>query len=474
MNFMLPVVLRTFVAAYQLDITRPLVLGVSGGVDSLALLDAASEARWPALVAHFNHRLRPEADEEAEMVRRLARDYGYLCEVGAQDVRSLAEAQRLSLEEAARQARYRYLFALAESRGASAVVVAHHADDQVETVLMHLLRGAGPEGLRGMSAFQVPNPWSERIALARPFLTVWRAEILAYARRRGLRWVEDVSNRDMTFFRNRLRHELLPLLETYNPRVRERLLKTAEVLRAENEILEDLTGAHYPQVEDLRGEGFVGLSTERLCTFPEALQRRLLRAALHEVCPDCRDWSFDAVERALSVARGGRQGSEIAAGVRVAREAGRLFVYRVGAALPDAHWPLLPVGVETLELPVPGQLRLHGDWILRAEVVAKPPRSVEAPDRYSAWVGFPRPVDRLQVRVRRPGDRFVPLGMPQGTVKISDLMVNEKIPARVRGRWPLVCHHHTIVWVPGCRQAHDFRVQSDTPFILLLRVEKAS
>ena len=148
-----------------------------------------------------------------------ADDYGIPCVIKVEDVGAYAKVHGLSVEEAARIVRYRFLFSEAVRREAQAVVVGHTADDQVETVLMHLLRGAGLEGLKGMEAWQVPNAWSKEIALARPLLGMWREETVAYCQEHGLQPVIDQSNFERTYFRNRLRHEVIPMLETHSPRL---------------------------------------------------------------------------------------------------------------------------------------------------------------------------------------------------------------------------------------------------------------
>src|SRR4030067_3134889 len=171
----------------QLEPTRKVLIGVSGGPDSLCLLDVLTQLGYPLVVAHFNHQLRPEAQLEAEQVRRFAESHGLSFVMGERDGRSFAREQRLSLEEAARVARYRFLFEQTEESGAQAVAVAPTADDQVETVLMHLLRGSGLAGLKGMSPRATPNSWSQTIPPVRPLLGVGRSEGLAYCEERGLK-----------------------------------------------------------------------------------------------------------------------------------------------------------------------------------------------------------------------------------------------------------------------------------------------
>jgi tRNA(Ile)-lysidine synthase len=193
-----------------------MVLGVSGGADSLSLMDLFVRLGYSPVISHFDHQLRPGSGQDAAQVREWSDDLGLAFILGSQDVRAYAATLSLGC----RETRYRFLCRAAEEVGATAVAVAHTADDQVETVLMHLLRGSGLAGLRGMAVRALPNPWNEEIALVRPLLSFWRAEILAYCADRGLQPRTDPTNQDPTFFRNRLRRELIPYLETFNPEIR--------------------------------------------------------------------------------------------------------------------------------------------------------------------------------------------------------------------------------------------------------------
>ncbi|MFH2040471.1 MAG: tRNA lysidine(34) synthetase TilS, partial [Chloroflexota bacterium] len=195
----------------------PILVGVSGGPDSLCLLDVLVKAKRPVIVAHFNHLLRPESDQEAEHVKHMAQHYGLPFVTGSQDVKAFASKNGFSLEEAARKLRYRFLFAQAHKLGAMVIAVAHQADDQVETVLMHFLRGAGLNGLKGMIPVTLLPEFDPEIRLIRPLLRTWRKDIEAYCETHKLDTVEDLTNLDQTYFRNRLRHSLIPTMETYNP-----------------------------------------------------------------------------------------------------------------------------------------------------------------------------------------------------------------------------------------------------------------
>jgi tRNA(Ile)-lysidine synthase len=210
---------------------QPLVVAVSGGADSLALFQALRQLRGEALplliAAHVNHQLRgPEADADEAFVRGLATGDGVRCEAVRIDVRALADAEGGNLEGTARRERYRWLERVATDNGVSLVATGHTADDQAETVLHRLMRGAGLQGLRGIAR---RRPLGTRVTLVRPLLDITRAEVLAFLQENGLTWREDSTNAGPTFTRNRIRHQLLPLLETqFNPAIRAILCRLSE------------------------------------------------------------------------------------------------------------------------------------------------------------------------------------------------------------------------------------------------------
>ena len=218
-------------------VNKPVVVGVSGGPDSMALLHAMTELNLSPVAAYYNHGLREEADQEAEFVRKTADSLGVPFREESGDVRLFSDEGGLSIEEAARILRYQFLFKMAVDLHAGAVAVAHHADDQVETVLMKLLRGTGMKGMLGMQPVGLPNQWSESIPLIRPFLGIWKEQILEYLNENQISTLTDPSNAELIFRRNKIRHELVPFLENITPGFRQRLLQTANILKADDNSL---------------------------------------------------------------------------------------------------------------------------------------------------------------------------------------------------------------------------------------------
>jgi tRNA(Ile)-lysidine synthase len=446
---------------------KPLLVGVSGGPDSLCLLDALWRMGFSLVVAHLDHQLRFASELEAETVRRAANERGLDFILGRQDVNAQAEELGLSIEEAAREARYRFLFAQAVHSGAQAVAVGHTADDQVETVLMHLLRGAGLSGLKGMAYRLSPNAWSLEIPLVRPLLGVWRQEVLEYIQEYNLTPVLDESNLDTRFYRNRLRRELIPYLEEYNPRLRQSIWRMADVLSGDHETLDMLIDSTWPICVRQEGAAFVEFEAAILRSQPTGMQRRLLRRGIDHLRPGLRDVDYESLARALKFLEAPSRSGQIdlIAGLRLSLDAGGLWLATWEGGLPPGDWPQIAEGEEQ-RLPLPGVALISGGWQIRSEILenlpADPARVWANADPYQAYLDLDQLQTTLHVRSRRPGDRFQPMGMGGHSIKISDFMINARLTRRARQDWPLVLSGDEIVWLPGFRLAHPYRIQETT------------
>lgn len=443
------------------------LVGVSGGPDSLCLMDLLTRTEYPLTVATFDHLLRSQSGSEVEMVREYCTDHRITFVTGAADVRLHAGEHGLSIEESARQLRYDFLFRQAEMVGASAVAVAHTADDQVETILMHLLRGAGPSGLTGMRYRTLPNPWSTTIPIIRPLLSTWRNEIDQYIEQHALPVSLDLSNQDVRFFRNRVRHELIPALETYNPNVRAALWKTARLLADEQAVLDHVVEAAWHECVDQQLSVAICFDADLFNQLPPAVQRLLLRKAISQLLPDLRDVEYEAIERARQFFQSPSRSQTIhlMAGLHLTYEMAKIWLAWQDARLPELGWPQLDPSTRKL-LNVPGKVQISPQWELQASFrnIDRITRQqvVNNQDPYQAWLDPERLSLPLLVRTRQVGDRFQPLGFDEGSIKLSDFFINEKLPRRARDDWPIICSGETVCWVPGFRSANPFRITEHT------------
>ncbi|MBI3161218.1 MAG: tRNA lysidine(34) synthetase TilS [Chloroflexi bacterium] len=445
---------------------RPIIVGVSGGPDSMCLMEILRQAGYSIVVAHFDHQLRPESGQDARMVEQAASRLMLGCIVDGADVRAHAAQEKLSVEEAARNLRYRFLFRVARERNAQAVAVGHTADDQVETILMHFLRGSGIAGLKGMSHRSILKTFDPEMPIVRPLLNMWRDETVVYCAANGLRPRYDSSNDSLNFQRNRIRHLLLPGLESYNPKFREAVLRMSHSVRADYAFLMDTLETAWREIATSTGDGIVIFDLERLSESSLALQRNLIKHAMQILRPGV-DVNFSAVERATDLLKDTARASfvDLKGGLRMTREAGHVYISIADAKLPINLWPQM-TDATSVPVNIPGQVILAGGWKLNSERWRIPALAKEQAeqngDPFQVWLDAEKMPESIQLRIRRPGDVFAPLGMDGHSQKLSDFFVNEKMPQRARDHWPLLCAGDDILWVPGYRPAHPYRLAETT------------
>jgi tRNA(Ile)-lysidine synthase len=421
-------------------------VGLSGGADSVALLRILAErSRELGLVlhaAHLHHGLRgAEADGDLDFCRELAQRLGLTFHEAQVDTAAaaLADAEAgkaaETIEEAARRLRYGWFRELMASGVVDAVATAHTLDDQAETVLARFLRGAWTEGLSGI--YPVVEFPEGRIL--RPLLATTRSEIEAYLGGIGQSWREDSSNRHLTFTRNRIRHELLPLLEGWNPRLRAHLVQMAELARDEEAWWAAELERLAPQIvlpgRPVRGGGRAagdGLAIEvaRLAELPPALQRRILRLAARRLgaAPD-----FEATESLRKLALAGRAGQkcELALGLRGERTHRELRL-TVGSGLDSAK-----DGAPTVRFEVPGEIEARA-WGLSLRVV------------FAAGSGIPENETARQAVLRawKPGDR-VRLRHSGGPRKVKEVLERLRVFGSARTHWPVLELDGRVIWMQG-------------------------
>lgn len=434
------------------SLARPgdrLIVAVSGGADSVALLDLLSTSPYYSfrlIVAHLNHLLRgPESDADERFVIELATQYGLPCEVSRTDVRNLARQCRLSLEEAGRKARYAFFEELRQRHQAAAIAVAHHADDQAETFLLRLLRGSGASGLTAMA----PRTAHDVI---RPLLSISRAELLDYLKSRGLVFREDKSNQDRNFLRNRVRHDLLPRMKEYNPAIVERLTATAGLLADDEQLLEQLTSQCWEQLGD-HDTGWAALNRQPLEKQPTGLRLRLYRHAITRT-----SGSLSRIERKHCLAidqlvLNGQTGGQIALpkGLAALLTSEHLLIAR-----RDLLHPSPPA---TLTIDKPGSYDLGNGLSLLVEL-ATPPRDWSSLPAHICFIDQQQVPFPWHLRPARANDRLELLGM-SGSRLVRDILVDIKLPRHLRQSLPLLLHNEKPLWLAPVRRTRLGLLPSD-------------
>jgi len=435
------------------------VVGVSGGPDSIALLDLLYRLKDVYSItlypAHLNHGFRGrEAEEDLVFCRRICGQYGLTLISESVDVPALIQRERRSAQALAREVRYDFFFRTAKRCGAGRIALGHHADDQAETLLMRLLRGAG---LRGLSGIPIQRP----PGIIRPLLMVSRKEILEYLAERKISFREDSSNLKEIYLRNRVRKELTPLLiRKYNPNLVRDLGKTAEILREEEDYLQKIARAHFAPVPV---PGGVSLDLHPLAGFHRALVRRIIRLAIAECLGGLSGISFSHIEAVMSLMSvpGSSGRVDLPRGLKVRKIYDRLE-FGMGGEKES------PPGRERLRVPGREKLSRFGVEVISEIIPVEEFRGTCR--KQEAALDFDKCFLPLSVRAREEGDLFFPAGFGKRK-KLKRFLIDEKIPAPLRGRIPLfVDREDRILWVGGVRMDHRFIMTDETSRVLLLRM----
>lgn len=462
--------LKTSLQRLEINERSPVIVAVSGGPDSTSLLDALIRSRErdglpkSIVVAHLNHLLRgEESDEDEKFVRHLAAQFGLTCIADRIHVSPPSTPKGRNIEATARHLRYDFLRRAAESCGAEIVLTGHTLDDQVETILMRLLRGSGSDGLRGIHRIR---PLGERVKLMRPMLDITHHEVLDHCNQYRLAFRLDSSNLSTDLTRNRIRRELLPFLRSFNPRCDQTLIRTAELLMADEDYLQQVSAAWFAQSR--RG---AELDIQTLLQAHSVIRRRVLRIWLCNVRGGLQriDAShINAIENLMRNQSG--QSVELPGAWRVRREFDRLLTFPLNEKVKQ---------FKSISLTNETECNFGGfTFHLRRNVSRE---SVEKMSREGRFYSVVLPegefLDGLRIRTRLEGDAYLPKGR-RHRVKLKTLMIRHRIPLSQREVYPvLVTEEDQIVWVPGLPVAQPFSIDENsheiTKFALIISEKSA-
>ncbi|OGO30396.1 MAG: tRNA lysidine(34) synthetase TilS [Chloroflexi bacterium RBG_16_56_11] len=450
-----------------------IVVAVSGGPDSLCLLHILfglrRELGIELYVAHLDHQLRgADSAADARYVAGVARRLGIPFTVASRDVRDYRSLRRLSLEEAAREVRYAFLAEVAAAVGAAAVAVGHTADDHAETVLMHLLRGSGTRGLRGLLPVARRDAAGKELNIIRPLLELNRRDTANYCRRHRLSPRRDASNFSLGPLRNRLRHRLLPEMQKYNPQITEALVRTARLAADDFEFIHGeavKVGEKAIRLE----KGAVIIDKVAFSALPAALKRHLLRDSIETLLGNLKDIEAGHVERLMDAL-------DKPAGKNICLHGGLSLTIEyerfVLGATPGALCPF-PAIEREVELQIPGKTRIPG-WEIEAAVISRRAAgtSFKSDNGLIACFDYDGTGQKLTVRNRVPGDSFQPLGMVTPK-KLSRFLIDARVPRAWRNRVPVVASPERIIWVVGWRIDARARVMVNTEKVLRLEFRRS-
>jgi tRNA(Ile)-lysidine synthase len=456
---------RTIDRYRLLDKCDRLIVGVSAGVDSMVLLHLLSAYRQEfdlsLIVAHVNHGLRPEESEkEMELVKKESERLGFTFEYGQFNVKEFQKVGGISLQDAARRIRFHFFNVLLQKYNANKIALGHHADDQVETVLLRLMRGSGLKGLKGMLPIREGR-------VIRPLLEVWRREIESFAEERKIPYLLDSSNLKKNYLRNQLRLSLIPLIEKeYQPNFKKIVLKTSTVLRKENDYLERETEESYQKIireeKDTLSFEFSEYQSLHPAIQWRIIQKMLGRIYTEEMILEEGEW--------LEVSQIYKKLEQPSPSFLLELPHGVCLEKRYNLLLMKKEW-VKQIPPFEIELISPG--RTYIEQIEKEVVIEEATRN----DKFKDLYGSPNVVlldyqnlrFPLKMRNFRPGDRFQPLGL-KGTQKLKEFFIDHKIPKFGRPRIPLLISGEMIAWVVGYRIDERVKITEDTQRVLKVKV----
>lgn len=462
-----------------------LLLGVSGGPDSVALLslifnmNRAENVCSELFVAHLNHLLRGmESEQDEQFVRDLSKSFNLSIIVEKKDIKEVAYRHKLSLEEAARKERYKFLGRVAQKVGANIVAVGHTADDNAETILHRIIRGAGILGLNGMRPKRKLAPFST-VVLVRPLLFSWRKDIITYLNEKDISFKVDSTNLEQDKFRNRVRKELIPLLEkNYNARVKKSLFKLGEIATQNYDFLKSQADDLFVKIllnnEDETNKDFkeIILDIPGLKKIPVILQQIIIREAVVRLGIPLKKLGYKHYKSILDLIKLEKRliSKDVKGYLNVRIDDDKLRLsnrkYRVEKK------PVL----EEVELRIPGERKYDElKYSFKMEVREMKNGFLEefksSKTMYDEAVDLNKITIPLTVRARRQGDKFWPLGS-RGIKKLKDFFIDNKVPRLERNTIPIVTMNGQPIWIVGSRIDDRVRITKETKKLLIMRAER--
>ncbi len=454
---------KVFRKDFLIEKNNKIVLAVSGGVDSVAMLDCfaiiAPKFGLNLAVAHINHKLRGiDSDLDEELVKNLAEKYGLPFFTQAIDVKELAQKTCQSIETTARNVRYDFLKKVAQSFDANYIATAHTCDDQAETILINLIKGTGIRGLRGIAKIIQIN---KNLYLIRPLLSFPKSTLIEYAKHRNLQWREDKSNFSLDYFRNKIRHELLPLIKkNYNPNIVELLVKTSELAQAYHNYIKPIVEHILKESTKIISPNEIRIEIPKVVNYEPFLVGELIQEVFTSFLKK-PPISFQKIEniRKLFHAQTGKV-QQILSNLIAYKD--REYIYLIDKSTKQ---------IQILaDVPKLGRYLWNSSTLIILEEVEKDDFELNENPNIE-YFDYDKIQERITIRSWETGDRFVPLGMKK-SIKLSDFFVNQKVPKHLKERIPVLVSRGEIFWVGGYRISEKYKVTRKSKRIIRGRIIK--
>lgn len=472
---------KVFLTIEGYDLIRQgekVLCAVSGGPDSVAMLHLLRDVNevqnlgWKLHVGHVNHGLRGKAaDEDQEFVRALSDKLQLPFHTTKLDVEALRKEKKLSPEEAARDLRHAWLQDTAVQLGIQKIALAHNLDDQAETILHRIIRGTGLRGLKGMAPIRLLSKKHD-LFLVRPLIEVERYEIEGFLREKAVGYKTDLTNFDTSLTRNKLRHKLIPMIESeFNPRVKMSLVKLGQTAGSFYILLREIANEVYENTKMLGGEDEVCFSVEEFGKLPPAIQTLLIDKALKNLLGRLPHLNFEHYLEIISLCgeHGFAKAIRLPKGLEAKRESYVLKIYRPRTVPPLPKFTRQKIKVPGRTLIKKLNLQIEAQ-ILEGKIVGLK-EYIRTKDYTEEVVDLEKITGPLSVRLRKNGDAFSPLGS-RGRVKLKKFFIDNKVPKPVRDRVPILTDDAKIVWVVGYRIGDDVKITDGTKRVLKLKVSR--
>jgi tRNA(Ile)-lysidine synthase len=432
-----------------------IVVGVSGGPDSMCLLNIlltlSKEFDLIIFVVHINHCLREEADFEENYVRNFCDKSNIKFFSKKTDISTLAKQNKVSTEEIAREVRYNFFYEILKQTGSNKIAVAHNANDNAETILMNILRGCGPDGLTGISEINQN--------IIRPLIDIKRSEIEEYCSENMIQTMIDKTNLESVYMRNKIRNNIIPYLQEFNPDIIAGLNKMGNIIQEEEEFIEEYIDEEYKEIK-IDDKEKVILDKEKFIHLKTGLQRRILRKAVFEFCGSLKNISFNAIDNAILIIKDSHNGNivKITNKVKILINYNKLEFFDEKEEKKDFIY----------ELNIPGMTYIHElDSYVSVEIADadKVPDIIK--EKNKKIFDIAKTGKKLYLRNRKNGDYFYPTGMT-GTKKIKDFFSDNKIELYERDRIPILTNENDIIWVVGMRSSKKFLKDKSTKEVIII------
>ncbi|MFS1510832.1 tRNA lysidine(34) synthetase TilS [Chengkuizengella sp. SCS-71B] len=456
------------------EVGERIIVALSGGPDSMALLHIlhtlSSNWNFKLIAVHINHQFRGiEADQEETLVQQWCNELQVPCEIGKIDVPAYIEQTGKNAQVAAREKRYEFLYQIAEQYSSSKITLAHHADDQAETILMRLIRGTGPEGLTGISMRRMEN----RMQFIRPLLRIYKSEILSYCHQNQLKYTQDSSNLQKKYFRNEIRLDVIPYLKKYNHKLEQSLNRLSDMMTEEQSYLEQETDKYFKKIIKKNNYGFY-FSRKTFISLHIALQRRLIKLILSYLCSGHYSFEYKTIEIcrvAIEQNRTSTMHLDISEQIFFIREYDQVEFSNQKKIQENLSFSY-KVEENTTQLEV-FEANLLFEFAAESASKSDLDSLIKGQSNTEVIFDMNQLIFPLSIRNRKPGDRIKLKGL-NGTKKVKDIFIDEKIPPSMREKIPLLVDaKQQVLWIPGIRVSSHAEMEEKTSRILHIQYKNS-